>query len=39
MGLDMWSYPDWVVPYYLTWGAILVISIIIESLKRFGVDV
>ena len=39
MGLDMWSYPYWAVPYYLTWGAILVISMIIESLKRFGVDV
>ena len=39
MGLDMWGYPYWVAPYYLTWGAILVISVIIESLKRFGVDV
>jgi hypothetical protein len=39
MGLEMWSYPDWVAPYYLTWGSILVISITIESLKRFGVDV
>lgn len=39
MGLDMWDYPYWIVPYYLTWGAILLISIIIESLKRFGVDV
>jgi multisubunit Na+/H+ antiporter MnhC subunit len=39
MGLDMWSYPYWVAPYYLTWGAILLISMIIESLKRFGVDV
>ena len=39
MGLNYWSYPDWVAPYYLAWGAILVISIIIKSLKRFGVDV
>jgi uncharacterized membrane protein len=39
MGLNYWGYPDWIAPYYLTWGAILVISIIIEYLKRFGVDV
>lgn len=39
MGLEMWSYPYWIVPYYLTWGAILLISVIIESLKRLGVDV
>ena len=38
MGLDMWSYPYWIAPYYLTWGSIVLISIIIESLKRFGVD-
>lgn len=37
MGFYGWSYPDWLAPYYLTWGGILVISIIIESLKRYKV--
>ena len=39
MGLNMWNYPYWIAPYYLTWGSIVLISLIIESLKRFGVDV
>lgn len=37
MGLYGWSYPDWLAPYYLTWGGILVTSIIIEALKRYRV--
>jgi len=31
------SYPDWVAPYYLTWGAIMLFAIIIEGLKRLRV--
>ena len=38
MGLNMWSYPDWVAPYYLTWGSIVVFSILIETGKRIGVS-
>lgn len=34
MGLRGWSYPDWVAPYYLTWGGIVLLSIIIETVKR-----
>lgn len=34
MGLDYWSYPDWVAPYYLAWGGIVMLSIIIEAWKR-----
>lgn len=34
MGLNYWSYPDWVAPYYLTWGGIVVLSIVIETWKR-----
>lgn len=34
MGLNYWSYPEWVIPYYLTWGAIILLSILIEAEKR-----
>ena len=34
IGLNYWNYPDWVAPYYLTWGGIVLLSIIIESGKR-----
>lgn len=37
MGLNMWSYPEWVAPYYLSWGGIVVFSILIETAKRLGV--
>ncbi len=37
MGLRGWSYPDWVAPYYLTWGLILALTMIIEVLKRYKV--
>lgn len=37
MGLGRWSYPDWIAPYYLTWGIIIGLTIIIESLKKHGV--
>jgi|GEM_PF-1177599 len=38
IGLNMWSYPDWIAPYYLTWGSIVVFSILIETGKRIGVS-
>lgn len=34
MGLGQWSYPDWVAPYYLTWGGIIGLSVLIEASKR-----
>jgi uncharacterized membrane protein len=37
MGLRGWSYPDWIAPYYLTWGTIIGLTIIIEALKRYRV--
>ena len=37
MGLYGWSYPDWIAPYYLTWGAIVALAIAIEVLKRYQV--
>lgn len=37
MGLGEWSYPDWIAPYYLTWGAIMLLAIIIEALNRSGI--
>jgi uncharacterized membrane protein len=37
MGLGRWSYPDWIAPYYLTWGAIMLLTVIIEMLKRYRV--
>lgn len=39
MGLDYWSYPDWAAPYYLTWGAIIGLSVLIDGSKRLrGVE-
>jgi uncharacterized membrane protein len=37
MGLGRWSYPDWIAPYYLTWGVIMLLTVIIEVLKRYRV--
>lgn len=37
MGLRGWSYPEWVAPYYLSWGAIMLLAIVIETLKRHEV--
>lgn len=37
MGLRGWSYPDWIAPYYLTWGLIIGLTMIIEVLKRYKV--
>ncbi len=34
MGLGKWSYPDWVAPYYLTWGGIVGLTVVIEVSKR-----
>ncbi len=36
MGLGKWSYPDWIAPYYLTWGGIILLTLIIEAFKRLG---
>ena len=37
IGLNYWSYPDWIAPYYLAWGGIVGLTIIIEVLKRYRV--
>ncbi|QGA80594.1 DUF2178 domain-containing protein [Candidatus Nanohalobium constans] len=37
MGLGRWSYPEWIAPYYLSWGAIIGLTIVIEVLKRYKV--
>lgn len=37
IGLGRWSYPDWISPYYLAWGAIIVLTMVIEVLKRYKV--
>lgn len=34
MGLYGWSYPEWAAPYYLTWGGIMLLAILIETGKR-----
>lgn len=39
MGLEMWRYPQWVIPVYFTWGGFVLLSIVIESLQIFGVDI
>jgi hypothetical protein len=36
MGLNYWNYPQWVAPYYLTWGGILLFSLTIEGFKRIA---
>lgn len=36
MGLGYMSYPDWIGPYYLAWGSIMLLTISIEVLKRYG---
>lgn len=37
IGLGRWSYPEWIAPYYLAWGGIIGLTMIIEVLKRYGV--
>lgn len=37
IGLNYWSYPDRIAPYYLAWGGIVGLTIIIEVLKRYRV--
>jgi uncharacterized membrane protein len=37
MGLGYWSYPYELAPYYLAWGGILALSVVIEVLKRYKV--
>lgn len=37
MGLNIWDYPNWAAPYYLSWGVIMALSIVIEKLKRHKV--
>ena len=37
IGLNYWSYPDWIAPDYLAWGGIVRLTIIIEVLKRYKV--
>lgn len=37
MGLRDWGYPDWIAPYYLTWGGIVGLTMLIEVLKRYKV--
>lgn len=37
MGLGRWSYPDWIAPYYISWGGIIGLTMIIEVLKRYKV--
>lgn len=35
MGLGYWGYPEWIAPFYLTWGGIVAIAVVIEISKRF----
>lgn len=37
MGLNYFEYPDWIAPYYLSWGLIISLSVVIEVLKRYGI--
>lgn len=37
MGLGRWNYPEWIVPYYISWGGILALSLVFEVLKRYRV--
>jgi len=34
MGMDYWSYPDWAAPYYLSWGVIVGLAVLIDIGKR-----
>ena len=37
MGLGRWNYPEWIAPYYISWGIIIGLTIAIETLKRYKV--
>lgn len=37
MGLGRWNYPEWIAPYYISWGIIIGLTIVIEALKRYKV--
>lgn len=39
MELRGWSYPDWAATTYLTWGAIVLLSTLIDYLQRKGIDI
>ncbi|MFQ3275250.1 MAG: putative membrane protein [Candidatus Nanohaloarchaea archaeon] len=34
MGLNYWSYPEWAAPYYLSWGVIIGLAVLIDIGKR-----
>ena len=37
IGLNYIEYPDWIAPYYISWGIIIGLTIVIETLKRYNV--
>lgn len=37
MGLGYMEYPEQVIPYYQTWGGIVLLAVVIEILKRYRV--
>lgn len=39
MELRGWNYPEWAAPVYLTWGAIVLLSTLMDYLQRRGVDI
>lgn len=34
MGLNYWDYPDWAAPYYVSWGSIIGLAVLIDIGKR-----